>query len=235
MTEPTLTQTRSDDRLDLVYQPQGDTALLIDALRDIDLRDVRALDLCSGGGAVAVDAALHGATVTAVDSCPLAVAATRRAAVDAGVALDAICADLAEISGNTFDLVTCNPPYVPTPAGTEASAPGPSHAWNAGPDGRSVLDVVCSVVPRLLAERGTAFVVQSELADIDQTVQSLRSAGLRTRVVRARSIPFGPVLRSRRTELVNNGVLDPMTALESIVVIRADRPARSPRRARHEH
>lgn len=223
-----------ENRIGRVYEPQDDTALLIDALRDIDLRGARALDLCSGSGAVAVSAALGGAAVTAVDSCPRAIAATRRAAVAAGVAVDVVCADLADVTGETFDLITCNPPYVPTPPGTELSAPGPHHAWNAGPDGRAVLDVVCALIPGLLADRGTAFVVQSELAGIHQTVMALRAAGLRTNLVRKRSITFGPVLRSRRNELVDVGLLDPTTDLESIVVTRADRTTAGDGSDRHE-
>lgn len=239
MEKSTLAPHRSADPVDedrngLVYRPQDDTSLLIDALRDIDLRGARTVDLCSGSGAVAVSAALGGAAVTAVDSCPRAIAATSQAAATAGVILDVVCADLADIAGQTFDLITCNPPYVPTPPGTELSAPGPNHAWNAGPDGRDVLDVVCALIPGLLADRGAAFIVQSALAGGDQTVTALRAAGLRASVVRERAIAFGPVLRSRRKELVDAGLLDPTTDLESIVVIRADRTADSQRGGRHE-
>ncbi|QRY61294.1 methyltransferase [Gordonia sp. PDNC005] len=214
-----------------VYRPQEDTCLLIDALSSVDFVGAKMLDLCTGSGAVAIAGALRGADVTAVDSCPHAVDATRLAAVQAGVALTVSRSDVAAVEQTGFDLVTCNPPYVPTPPGTEASAVGPSHAWNAGPNGRAVLDVVCAVLPRLLAEDGTALVVQSELADVDATVAALRGAGLRAKVVRERLIPFGPVVESRRELLVRKGFLDPTSEKESIVVIRAQRAGRSPREA----
>ncbi|MDR2281165.1 MAG: methyltransferase [Gordonia sp. (in: high G+C Gram-positive bacteria)] len=217
--------------LDGVYRPQEDTCLLIDALSSIVLPGATMLDLCTGSGAVAIAGALRGAEVTAVDSCSQAVAATRRAAAQAGVGLTVTWSDVAEVEQTGFDIVTCNPPYVPTPPGTETSAAGPTHAWNAGPDGRVVLDVVCAALPRLLATDGTALIVQSELADVDATVSALREAGLRAKVVRERLIPFGPVIESRREPLVRDGFLDPTSDKESIVVIRARRAPRSAREA----
>ncbi|MCF8611187.1 methyltransferase domain-containing protein [Gordonia sp. HY285] len=217
-----------------MYQPQEDTALLIDAMTDRDLRGVRVLDLCTGSGAVAVAAARAGAQVTAVDSCPNAVAATRRRAAYADVELNVVHADLAgiDLTGfdpkgfgpEGFDLVTCNPPYVPTPPGSASSADGPSHAWNAGPDGRAVLDVLCVVGPRLLAPGGAMLIVQSELADVPRSLDALRAAGLRSAVVREREIPFGRVMTSRRTRLVAAGLLDPHAGTESIAVIGSEAP-----------
>ncbi|WP_341267107.1 HemK2/MTQ2 family protein methyltransferase [Gordonia malaquae] len=217
--------------LDGVYLPQEDTCLLIDALSSVDLAGAQMLDLCTGSGAVAIAGALRGADVTAVDSCPHAVDATRLAAAQAGVNVTVAWSDVAAVEQTGFDLVTCNPPYVPTPPGTETSAAGPSHAWNAGPDGRVVLDAVCAVLPRLLAANGTALIVQSELADVDATVAALRGAGLEAKVVRERLIPFGPVIESRRELLVRGGFLAPTSDKESIVVIRARRGPRSKREA----
>lgn len=211
-----------------VYRPQEDTRLLIQALlASITLPGARALDLCTGSGAVAIAAAVGGADVTAVDACPLAVTTAQRSAIDAGVHLDAVCADVTDFDQTGFELITCNPPYVPTPPGTAASADGPAHAWNAGPDGRAVLDVVCASLPRLLAENGVALIVQSELADVDATVRALRLSGLSAKVIRERAIPLGPVIRSRRRALVDAGLLDGTQDRESIVVIRADRGARN--------
>ncbi|KXT57941.1 methyltransferase [Gordonia sp. QH-12] len=218
-------------RVQDVYRPQEDTALLVDELTSADLSGLRVLDLCTGSGAVAVAAALAGAQVTAVDSCRHAVARTRRSAADAGVEVRTVCADLADVSETGFDVITCNPPYVPTPPGTEMSAVGPRHAWNGGPDGRAVLDVVCAIVPGLLADGGTVLIVQSELSGVDATVAALRAAGLRTEVTSERRIPFGPVVRSRHDALVESGFLDPESDDEAIVVIRAQRTGDRPGRA----
>ncbi|WP_353108015.1 HemK2/MTQ2 family protein methyltransferase [Gordonia sp. (in: high G+C Gram-positive bacteria)] len=221
LTSPDASVAPGNDRE--VYRPQEDTGLLIDALSSVDLSGATMLDLCTGSGAVAIAGALRGAAVTAVDSCPHAVDATRRAAARDGVGVAVMWSDLTAVDQTGFDLVTCNPPYVPTPPGTESSVVGPIHAWNAGPDGRAVLDVVCAILPRLLAEHGTALIVQSELAGVDTSVAALRHAGLRAKVVRERLIPFGPVVESRRALLIREGLLDSTSDKESIVVIRAQR------------
>ncbi len=222
LSEPAVSETGIGATAD-VYRPQEDTELLIEALAAVDLPGAKVLDLCTGSGAVAIAAALGGADVTAVDSCPRAAGQARRNAVAAGVDIGVVCLDLADVGRSGFDLITCNPPYVPTPLGTELSADGPTHAWNAGPDGRAVLDVVCAVLPGLLADDGTALIVQSALADVESTVDRLRAGGLRAEAILERRIPYGPVLRSRRDRLVQAGFVGADDDEESIVVVRADR------------
>ncbi|EGD53335.1 HemK2/MTQ2 family protein methyltransferase [Gordonia neofelifaecis] len=216
------------DRDRQVYRPQTDTRMLIDSLLALDLSGRRMLDLCTGSGAVALAGARAGADITAVDSCPHAVASVRRAAVDAGFDVHAVLSDLADVTDSGFDIVTCNPPYVLTPIGTESSIDGPRHAWNAGPDGRAVLDPLCSALPGLLAADGIALLVQSELADVDTTLAVLRATGLRARIVRRQVVPFGPVMNSRRQALVDGGQLDSTIDTESLVVVRAERISHDP-------
>ena len=77
-----------------------------------------------------------------------------------------------------FDLVVSNPPYVPTPSGGDgvASIPrsaGPAWAWNAGLDGRMVLDPLCTSAAGLLADGGSLLMVHSALAGVEQVAESL--------------------------------------------------------------
>ena len=126
-----------------------------------------------------------------------------------------------------YDLVVSNPPYVPT--GPDAhleempGAVGPSWAWNAGTDGRLVLDPLCDAGPALLVEEGTMLIVQSEFADADQTVRRLRRRGLSVEVLMAQLIPFGPVLHARAAWLESNGRLPVGRREEELVVIRAQK------------
>lgn len=213
---------------DDVYLPQADTLLLMEALGDLPVRGSRVLDLCTGTGVVAVEAAARGAHVTAIDSSPAAVRAARAVSTGAGVDVDVHLADVAEFSSTlAFDVITCNPPYVPTPVGAEnlrGAAEGPVEAWNAGPDGRAVLDVVCGRFDDLLSPTGTALIVQSAFAGCDRTLAVLRQSGFVADVVRRRAIPFGPVLLARRDLLRRAGAIPPDCRLEEIVVVRAHRP-----------
>jgi release factor glutamine methyltransferase len=95
-----------------------------------------------------------------------------------------------------FDLLTCNPPYLPfdEDANDEPipAAAGPETAWNAGRDGRQVLDSLCEHAPQLLADTGTILLVQSEFATIGRTVNGLRTSGLHVAVVVSSGFPSVP-------------------------------------------
>jgi len=213
-----------------VYAPQEDSQLLIDVMEKTGLSvGRRVADLCTGSGVVAVNAALQGASsVTAFDICPRAVRCARTNALTAGVDVDVHLGSWARaVEFEPFDLVTCNPPYVPhDPASDEAlpSAVGPARAWDAGFDGRMVLDPLCAAVPDLLAHGGSLLLVQSEFANPRQTLADLSAAGLDAEVIAWQWIPFGPVLTSRAEWLEETGRLDPGRREEELLVIRADRP-----------
>jgi release factor glutamine methyltransferase len=121
-----------------------------------------------------------------------------------------------------------NPPYVPTPpfGDTEmiSSDAGPSWAWNAGPDGRLVLDPLCGSVSNLLCDGGSLLLVQSALAGVEQSLDTLRLTGLYAEVVSSQWIPFGPVLTARADWLEEAGLLRRGCRQEELVVIRADKP-----------
>jgi release factor glutamine methyltransferase len=121
-----------------------------------------------------------------------------------------------------FDLVLANPPYVPGPG--VVAAQGRARAWDAGPDGRAVLDRLCALAPLLLAPGGLLLMVHSALCDAELTLHQLRGGGLKASVVARREEPFGPVMRGRAQWLVERGLIAPGQRHEELVVIRADRP-----------
>lgn len=214
-----------------VYTPQEDSQLLIDIMEKTGLAVGRsAVDLCTGSGVVAVNAALQGASsVTAFDICPKAVRCARGNALSTGVEVDVHLGSWARaVEFAPFDLVTCNPPYVPhAPEADREPVPstvGPARAWDAGYDGRLVLDPLCEAVPDLLADGGSLLLVQSEFADPRRTLAALSSAGLDAEVIAWQWIPFGPVLNARAEWLEETGRLDPGRREEELLVIRADKP-----------
>ena len=212
-----------------VYAPQDDSRLLIDVLEKTGLAIGRRIaDLCTGSGVVAITAAQQGASaVTAFDICPRAVRCARVNAVCAGVDVDVHLGSWARaVEFAPFDLVVCNPPYVPHDPRVNNALPatiGPARAWNAGYDGRLVLDPLCEAVPDLLADRGSLLLVQSEFADPRRTLAALSSAGLDAEIVAGQWIPFGPVLTSRAWWLEETDRLDPGRREEQLLVVRADK------------
>jgi release factor glutamine methyltransferase len=214
-----------------VYAPHHDSQLLCDVMRQTGLAPGRRIaDFCTGSGVVAITAAKLGASsVTAFDVSDAAVRVARANAAEAGADVDvrlANCVSATEFG--PFDLVVCNPPYVPQPpADVDEHIPphaGPPQAYNAGGDGRLVLDPLCAMAPELLSGDGTLLIVQSEFSGVDPSLSQLRSGGLKASVVARQWIPFGPVMRARAEWLERVGLLDRGRRVEQLVVIRADVP-----------
>ncbi len=210
-----------------VYPPQNDTWLLADALAEAGIRpggDV--LDVGCGTGVLSILAArTRPRSITAVDVSRRAVLAARLNTRLRGVRAHVRRGDAFElVAGRQFDLILANPPYVP---GRGAPPRGRDRAWDAGVDGRVLLDRLCAAAPDLLTRGGTLLMVHSALCDADKTMTQLRAGGLKAAVVARADEPFGPVMRARRELLVELGMLEPDQLTEELVVIRGDRPTTS--------
>ncbi|WP_432173126.1 HemK2/MTQ2 family protein methyltransferase [Streptomyces sp. Tue6028] len=206
-----------------VYAPQHDTELLTRALsrEEISARtDV--LDLGTGSGVLALRAACMGARVTAVDIDWRAVLTTRLNALLARRRVTVRHGDLtAAVAGRAYDLVVSNPPYVPSPT-PWLPRRGPARAWDAGLDGRAVVDRLCDEAPATLRPRGVLLIVHSALCGTRPTLERLAGAGLDASVTDRAVVPFGPVLRARQSWLSRQGLLSEESPdKEELVVIRA--------------
>lgn len=118
-------------------------------------RPVRsALDLCTGSGIQALLSAAHSERVLAVDINPRAVRCTRFNAHALGVNnLQAVAGDLFEpAGGERFDLITANPPFVPSPLNTLEFRDG-------GRSGEEIQMRIVKGLPHHLAPGGMAQVV----------------------------------------------------------------------------
>lgn len=189
----------------------------------------RVLDLCTGSGFVAIAAAeMGGADVTAFDICPHAVGCSRDNAAAVGVNVDVRKGTWSDaLDCAPFDVVVSNPPYVPTPPNGDAEyispSAGPSWAWNAGPDGRMVLDPLCEAAPKLLCDGGSLLLVHSALAGVRHSLDSLKWAGMDAKVIASKWIPFGPVMTARAKWLESVGLIPRGRREEELIVIRADK------------
>ncbi|MEV0074234.1 methyltransferase [Amycolatopsis sp. NPDC050768] len=209
-------------RLPGVYRPQADTCLLASAVRRAGVPvAARALDLCTGTGALAIELARAGAeSVLAVDLSRRALASARVNAAVRGLPVRVRHGGLlAAATGGPYDVVVTNPPYVPVPA----EQARPDRRCDAGADGRAVLDPLCEGAPALVAPGGFLLLVQSVMAGVDRSARLLTTAGLRPRVVARAVVPFGPVLSGRTDFLEESGFVAPQVREEELVVLRADR------------
>ncbi|MBV0901018.1 HemK2/MTQ2 family protein methyltransferase [Haloarcula salina] len=149
------------DRRDVesVYQPAEDSDLLARTARERVASGDRVLDVGTGSGYVAAVLAEAGADAVGVDVSPLAC----RQAADNGVPV--VRGDLVSpFRDGVFDLVTFNPPYLPTPQEREWDD-WMEHALSGGEDGRRLVDPFLDTVERVLAPDGEALVLVSSLTD----------------------------------------------------------------------
>lgn len=216
-------------RLPGVYRPQADTALLAAALCREVVPGSDVLDVGTGSGALALYAARLGGRVEAVDVSWRALAAARLNALRAGHRIEVhrrdICRPGGPAAGRAYDLVLSNPPYVPAPpAGRAGTAHRAARAWDAGTDGRQVVDSLCAASAELLRPRGVLLMVHSGLCGPQRTVDLLTGLGLSAEVHARARVPLGPVLRSRLPWLRGRGLMAPGDDQEELVVIRAERP-----------
>lgn len=135
----------------------------------------RVLDLCCGSGALGLVAAhmFPDAEVDLVDADATAIAVAKENAASVGAAIAnrirVIESDLfAALDGERYDLILCNPPYVPT-AELDAAPPEfhhePRHGLDGGADG---LAVWRRIVPQLQAHLRRGGVLLGEAGNIGQ-------------------------------------------------------------------
>ncbi|MEU8946081.1 HemK2/MTQ2 family protein methyltransferase [Streptomyces sp. NPDC048489] len=205
-----------------VYRPQADTELLARALAAESFPPgAEILEIGTGTGALALSAADRGAQVTAVDVSWPAVTTARLNALRRHLPLRILHGDFtSRTDGRRYDVVLANPPYVPAPSRRPPSR-GPSRAWDAGPDGRLVIDRICAATPGLLHRGGTLLMVHSSMCDPDRTLRRLAQAGLTGQTTARARVPWGPVLRERRTWLQSQGLAAVGEEHEELVIIRA--------------
>ncbi len=141
-----------------VLIPRSDTETLVETALEFlqGTKCARVIDLCAGCGCVALAIAQNApdAEVTALEKYPQALRFLRRNVETYGNRVRILQADLADKPADgEYDLITCNPPYIPTDElhhlqpeiGFE-----PESALNGGKDGLDFYRLLCKVwVPRL--------------------------------------------------------------------------------------
>jgi hypothetical protein len=153
-------------------------------------RPVRStLDLCTGSGVQALLAAGHSERVLAVDINPRAAHCANFNAHALGIAnLEVVVGDLfAPVGNERFDLITANPPFVPSPVDAIRFRDG-------GPTGEDIQKRIVAGLPRHLAPGGIAHMV-TELGErdhepiVDRLREWLAGAPLDMYVLRLRDYP----------------------------------------------
>jgi len=173
-----------------VFEPAEDSFLFAENLKVQENETV--LDLGTGCGILGILAAEKASTVVAVDVNPYAVRCAKENAKLNNVQnrIYHVQSDLLTPLSKSFkfDVVLFNAPYLPADENETESWIG--RAWAGGATGRQVIDRFIAEAPNHLKQTGRVLLMQSTLADVDETLRRFADYGMSARVVAERALPF---------------------------------------------
>jgi len=173
-----------------VYEPAEDSFLFAENLAVEAGANV--LDMGTGCGILGILAAEKARGVMAVDVNPCAVRCAKENAT-----LNNVRGKMAFVRGDLFtcfsekamfDLILFNAPYLPVDDGEADSWLG--RAWTGGAKGRQVIDRFIAEVPNYLKQTGRVLLMQSTLADVDETLRRFTDYGMNAKVEAECDLPF---------------------------------------------
>jgi release factor glutamine methyltransferase len=173
-----------------VYEPAEDSFLFAENLKVQEAETV--LDLGTGCGILGILAAEKARAVVAVDVNPYAVRCARENAKlnDLHNKIYYVQGDLFTPLGEgfKFDVVLFNAPYLPVDE-TETDS-WLDRAWAGGATGRHVIDRFVVEVSTYLQQKGRVLLMQSTLADVDETLRRFAAFGFSARIIASCAFPF---------------------------------------------
>jgi len=179
-----------------VYEPAEDTFLAADNLAQVVKEGDTVLDIGTGCGILAIIAAKKAKKVIATDLNSHAVKCTRLNAKVNRVApkVDVRLGDLFKPIRKTekFDLLIFNAPYLPSSPSEQRTWIG--RAWAGGPAGRQLIDRFIIEAPHYLKRNGKILLVQSSLANIDETIKKFSEASFGAQVVAEKKVSFETIV-----------------------------------------
>ncbi|MDR3216052.1 MAG: peptide chain release factor N(5)-glutamine methyltransferase [Clostridiaceae bacterium] len=176
---------------DAVLIPRPETELLAErAVQIINSRGdgARLLDICTGSGAIAIAAAKNtSAEVVASDISEVALAVARANALSVGARVKFIKADLFGGIEGGFDVITANPPYIPSAdiEGLDKNVKDfePRIALDGGADGLDFVRRIAATAGALLNSDGT-LLVEVGVRQAAAAAETLLANGFSTETVK---------------------------------------------------
>jgi len=173
-----------------VYEPAEDSFLFAENLT-VE-KGAQVLDVGTGCGILGIMAAENAASVLAVDLNPYAIRCAKENSalnnVDSKMAF--IRADLltAFDENARFDLILFNAPYLP--AAEREAETWIGRSWAGGVNGRRVIDRFISQTQLHLKASGRVLLMQSTLANVEETICKFGERKLKARVKAERKLAF---------------------------------------------
>ena len=179
-----------------VYEPAEDSFLAADSLTQVVKESDTVLDIGTGCGILAIIAAKKAQKVIATDINPHAVKCAKLNAENNHVdsKIEVRLGDLFQPIQKTekFNVNVFNAPYLPSSQREEKTWIG--RAWAGGPAGRRLIDRFIVEAPHHLKRNGKILLVQSSLADIDETLRKFQEANLEAKLIAEKKVAFEKIV-----------------------------------------
>lgn len=167
--------------MSLVYQPEEDSYLLEEVVRKYS-KDKSVLDMCTGTGILAKAALESGAkSVTAVDINKSALDSIKEEKIKK------IRSSLFQKVKGKFDIIICNPPYLPENNEEDEES---KLATTGGEDGDEFILKFLDNVKKHMEKEGVILLLLSSLTPIDRINKKLEKEKLKSRIVARKKIFF---------------------------------------------
>ncbi len=172
-----------------VYYPHDDSILLAEVLEKEQLNGKKALDLCCGSGLLAIVMAKAGATVTAADINKAAIEATRANAEKNSASIKAVVSDLFSSISERFDVIACNPPYLPE-GGDAGYLEKVKQQLTSGETGRELIEKLVPKAKQYLNKNGKLFLLVSSLTGEKEVLVLLDACNFSCRIAARKKVPW---------------------------------------------
>lgn len=180
---------------DDVYEPAEDSFLFAENI-EIE-KGAQVLDIGTGCGILGILTAKEAASVVVVDLSPYAVRCAKKNSTLNDVHNKMVFMQASLLSAFTenakFDLILFNAPYLPSMEGEEDS--WMVRSWAGGINGRQVIDRFISQAPPHLKAFGRILLMQSTLANAEETIRKFEEINLEARIKAERKLPFFETLK----------------------------------------
>lgn len=160
-------------KMNLVYEPREDSYLIFNFIRKYS-RDCRVLDMGCGGGILSFEASKYAEFVIGCDISLYAVEHCRKNKPKGCVNVKFVESNMFSDINEKFDLIICNPPYLPFDADEDEVA----RLWNCGgSEGWEFIDKFLSEAKLYLNPDGKILLLFSSLTDKAKVISLIKEYG----------------------------------------------------------